>query len=70
MDRDTAKRVSDILLNFRNEMRDVHSAVKESSTTEEFSKFNHALTRVFHRLHGEILVPIQEKHPDIKTDAW
>jgi len=69
MDREAAKRMRDILMQFRTEFREVYPAVKESSTEEDFAQFNGVFVRVFHKLYAQ-LERIYGEHPDLRVDGW
>lgn len=70
LNQETAERVRDILMQFRAGMRELHHAVQESSTAEEFAQYNDVLRRVFHNLHGKVLERIYTEHPDIRKNGW
>lgn len=69
MDQEAAKRVCNILMQFRTEFREVYPAVKQSSTEEDFAHFNGVFVRVFHKLYAQ-LERIYREHPDLRVDGW
>jgi hypothetical protein len=68
--RETAKRVSETIHRFREELKELHPSVQATSTPEQFATYSRALSRILHHLDADILQRLYQTHPDIRPEGW
>lgn len=66
MDAETAKYVSDLLLNINGLLDESVAKVKGGCTPEEFTAYRRAVGGLINSIFEEILEPVYVKHPTLK----
>jgi len=65
-DANTAKYVSDLLLDINGQLNESIERVQEASTAEEFANYRRRVGTLINSIFEEVLEPIYRKHPNLK----
>ncbi|MGC2530081.1 MAG: hypothetical protein WA639_20225 [Candidatus Acidiferrum sp.] len=65
-DANTAKYVSDLLLDINGQLNESIERVQEASTPEEFANYRRRVGTLINSIFEEVLEPIYRKHPNLK----
>jgi hypothetical protein len=67
---DTAKRVSDLMLEVFRVVDESVAMVRESCSEEEAAEYFHAVGKVAGAVVMDVLEPLYEKNPHLKPPNW
>ena len=69
MERETAKRASELLLEASGCLDESIASVEENSSEAEFAAYREALSKILTDLWFEVLKPIYVEHSDLEPDG-
>lgn len=66
MNKQTAKRVSELVLEASGQLDESVAVVRENCSESELAAYRESIGKVMHDLWAEVLNPIYSEHPDLE----